>query len=208
MDQVYSLILEKIQRSELKPGDRLNIEDLSKEFGVSRTPLREAIGRLEEMGMIESKHNVGPSVAVLNYRKVHEIIEANAIMIVSLTEILFRSDHIEELADELDEIVENQRTALKNGQDEVFGEAAIAFHEAIINACPNAILREATMASQIRLDAFVLSYLEWDNKKEMSLRDHELIAKCIRQGRRDEYKRLLQNHCMTPINYWNDDALK
>ena len=62
VDQVYSLILEKIQNRELLPGDRLNIEELARDFGVSRTPVRETINRLTQEGFIEQKHNVGPSI--------------------------------------------------------------------------------------------------------------------------------------------------
>ena len=66
VDQVYSLILEKIQNRELLPGDRLNIEELARDFGVSRTPVRETINRLTQEGFIEQKHNVGPSIIQLS----------------------------------------------------------------------------------------------------------------------------------------------
>ena len=46
VDQIYDLILQKIQNRELVPGDRLNIEELAKTFSVSRTPVRETINRL------------------------------------------------------------------------------------------------------------------------------------------------------------------
>ena len=39
-EQVYTLIIEKIRRGEFAPGERLKIESLSREFGVSRTPIR------------------------------------------------------------------------------------------------------------------------------------------------------------------------
>ena len=40
VDQVHSFIIKRIQRREILPRDRLNIEELAKEFGVSRTPVR------------------------------------------------------------------------------------------------------------------------------------------------------------------------
>ena len=64
VDAIYGLILDKIQSRELLPGDRLNIEDLARDFGVSRTPVRETVNRLIQEGFVEQKHNVGPSVDV------------------------------------------------------------------------------------------------------------------------------------------------
>ena len=78
VDQVHSFIIKRIQRREILPGDRLNIEELAKEFGVSRTPVREAISRLTQEGFVVQNHNAGPCVADFGKEQGLDIIIANA----------------------------------------------------------------------------------------------------------------------------------
>lgn len=53
-EKIYSELKNKIIDMEFKPGERINDAELAKQFGVSRTPVREAIKRLEDDGLIES----------------------------------------------------------------------------------------------------------------------------------------------------------
>ena len=48
----YGLILEAIERGDYRPGDRLVESELAERFGVSRTPIREALQRLETQSML------------------------------------------------------------------------------------------------------------------------------------------------------------
>ena len=71
--QVYALLREKILTLELKPGDSINERWLSEWLGVSRTPIREAIKRLSEAGLVHTIPNVGTSVSLINARKASEL---------------------------------------------------------------------------------------------------------------------------------------
>lgn len=200
-DQIYTVILRRIQNGELKPGERLNIEELSREFGISRTPLREAISRLSENGLVTVKHNSGPSVSELDPDRVSEIIEANSVMTNSIAGLIFKSSDTKALADKLYAAVDAQKTALAKGSSEDFFNASVAFHEEIIKACPNSVLAEMTMRTQVQLDAFVLSYLEWNNKKEESIRDHLAIAKAAEAGDYKLFCREMTAHNTTPLKF-------
>lgn len=71
--QVYDLLREKILSVELEPGVSINERWLADWLGVSRTPIREAIKRLSDNGLISIVPNVGTSVALINLRKVQEL---------------------------------------------------------------------------------------------------------------------------------------
>ncbi|MBF0672427.1 MAG: GntR family transcriptional regulator [Salinibacterium sp.] len=62
---VYEHLLDSITRGDLQPGDRISDAELAKEFGVSRTPVREAIQRLRDIGVIEASANRFTRVAVV-----------------------------------------------------------------------------------------------------------------------------------------------
>jgi DNA-binding GntR family transcriptional regulator len=62
-DQVYAVLRERIAGGDLERGSRLHQEDLAKEFGVSRTPVREALRKLAAEGLVDLYANRGARVA-------------------------------------------------------------------------------------------------------------------------------------------------
>jgi DNA-binding GntR family transcriptional regulator len=65
-DEVYQTLKKAIVILELQPGQRLNDKELAEEFGVSRTPVREALKRLEDEGLVESVPGSSTRVTPLN----------------------------------------------------------------------------------------------------------------------------------------------
>ena len=64
---IYQKLLAAIENGDLRPGDRLLETDLAQRFGVSRTPIREAIRRLETDGIVAHKPRVGAMIRCLLY---------------------------------------------------------------------------------------------------------------------------------------------
>ncbi|MEM9104041.1 MAG: GntR family transcriptional regulator [Pseudomonadota bacterium] len=69
------IILERICFLDYKPGDQLKEAELAAEFGVSRTPLRDALSRINHLGLIESRNGVGTVVVRLSDRQIADIYE-------------------------------------------------------------------------------------------------------------------------------------
>lgn len=65
-DEVYFALKKAITLLELPPGQRLNDKELAEEFGISRTPVREALKRLEDEGLVESIPGSSTRVSPLN----------------------------------------------------------------------------------------------------------------------------------------------
>ncbi len=74
-DSVFDQIRTAIVSGEIAPGSKINEPQLSKQFGISRGPLREAIRRLEGAKLVEIRPNVGARVIALDTRKAIEIYE-------------------------------------------------------------------------------------------------------------------------------------
>jgi GntR family transcriptional regulator, rspAB operon transcriptional repressor len=71
--QVYELLREKILSVELKPGASINERRLTEWLGVSRTPIREAIRRLADNGLISIVPHVGTSVSLISAKRIREL---------------------------------------------------------------------------------------------------------------------------------------
>ncbi len=71
-DQAYAVLLDAIVRGELAPGARLRDQDLAAELGTSRTPVREALRRLVDEGLVETAPNAATRVAAIDVDTVAE----------------------------------------------------------------------------------------------------------------------------------------
>ncbi|MEO1688289.1 MAG: GntR family transcriptional regulator, partial [Pseudomonadota bacterium] len=71
----YAMILDAIDRGRYAPGARLVETELAERFGVSRTPIREALGRLETQGVVTHDGRRGLVVARLDHNQLGELYE-------------------------------------------------------------------------------------------------------------------------------------
>ena len=69
----YTAIKSAIRDGTYRPGDRLREEEVAERFGISRTPVREALARLQEKGLLEAGPGRGLSVTVLDMQRIFEI---------------------------------------------------------------------------------------------------------------------------------------
>lgn len=74
-DDVFDQLRDSIVKGDLAPGSKINEPQLSKQYGISRGPLREAIRRLEGCKLVEIKPNVGANIVSLKVPQIIEIYE-------------------------------------------------------------------------------------------------------------------------------------
>lgn len=72
-ERIYGMIRDRICLLEYAPGERLAEEELAKEFGVSRTPIRRVLSRLEAEGLLESRHGVGTFVTTVDFGNLMQV---------------------------------------------------------------------------------------------------------------------------------------
>src|SRR5579859_5765613 len=98
-DQVYTIIWEQIVNHTLRPGDKLSDLRLSEELGVSRTPIREALHRLSQDGIVRSESRRGFFVATFSSQDVSEIYDIRAaleVLAVRLALPLITNDELDD----------------------------------------------------------------------------------------------------------------
>jgi DNA-binding GntR family transcriptional regulator len=75
VEEIQDLILKRICFLEYTPGDRLKEAELAREFGVSRTPVRDAISRINHLGLVDTINGVGNVVMELSPEKITHVYE-------------------------------------------------------------------------------------------------------------------------------------
>jgi DNA-binding GntR family transcriptional regulator len=72
-ERIYNAIRDRICLLDYQPGARLGEEELAREFGVSRTPIRRVLSRLESEGLLESRHGVGTFVTNVDLESLFQV---------------------------------------------------------------------------------------------------------------------------------------
>ena len=94
VDHLASTIQARVLSGEIPSGTRLRQEAIAKEFGVSRTPVREALRKLQAMGVAQLQHNRGAVVRGPTPREVREAYEVRAELEGLAAELALSADQV------------------------------------------------------------------------------------------------------------------
>lgn len=173
---VYERLLDEIRSGKLPPGARLRETELAARLGISRTPVREAIRRLEADGLVEHQPRLGASLRRLGHDEVMELYAMRVLLEGEAARLAARGASALELA-EMEEI----NTVMAAASDPVQrARANRQFHTALLNASKNRFLRRAMVG--LRRTALVLgrsSMFDLDRASE-AVREHSAVIAALK----------------------------
>ena len=177
-EAAYENLRERIIQGDLPPGHRLAEEALAKEFGISRTPIREALFQLKREGLVTGKTNCGFAVAPLSGRDIREIYP---IMAAFESLALITTGMLAKAAvPELEMLNAALADSEGNPAEEIAADAA--WHETLLRRCPNARLREMTNGLRPLTFRYEHAFREEAGQLHVSVKHHDLIAQEIAKG--------------------------
>ena len=135
-DVVFNTLRRAILKGDLKPGERLMEIALAEKLGVSRTPIREAIRKLELEGLVVMAPRKGAKVASITERDLNDVLEVRKGMEELAIRLACERITPEEL-DELDKVEQRFLSLTENGDLTELAEMDVAFHDIIYNATNN-----------------------------------------------------------------------
>jgi len=171
----YALLLEAIDVGIFKPGDRLVESDLAERFGVSRTPIREALQRLETQSML-TRDGRSLIVASLDYNQLAELYVVRAELEGLAAQLAARHATPEEVG-VLRDMVEEDRSLL--GQPAELARANRRFHKQIHLASHNRFLVQQLDLVHRSMALLATTSLAAEGRDADALREHDAIVKAI-----------------------------
>ena len=190
--EICTTLREAIVNVDLRPGTALNESDVAQQFGVSRTPVREAFRTLLAEGLLDVRPQKGTYVALLNRAAladalfVREAIECAAAELAAHAPVAGRR--------RLAGIVAQQRSALEHGNREAAMQTDEDLHRAIIELSGHASAWEVVRQARTHLERLRrLASAELGGSQE-ALGYHERIAEAIAAGKAKEAVSLLRSH--------------
>ena len=190
--EVYEELKEHIQFLELKPGERVVEAELSKQFGVSRTPVREALKRLEEEQLIEIYPQRGTYVARINAAMIREMAYMRHILEEKV--LLDLCEKRMPVRQAVEGILLMMKLALKNGDCKAYIQQDILFHRALFICAGHQIMWDTIAGTMTHYSRILSLDMALPNHLKESYDSHERIVECIEEGHSEELRRLLEDH--------------
>ncbi len=192
-ESVYITLRTAILRGTLKPGERLLEIPLSEKLGVSRTPIREAIRKLEREGLVNMKPRHGAIVASITEEGLKEVLEVRKDLDV-LTYTLACDRISAESLDELEKACERFEEATRGKDASLIAKADVQLHSIIVEATGNKTLATIVESLSEQMYRYRFEYIKDTTDYETLVREHRLIFESIREGDKEKASVLARTH--------------
>lgn len=190
---VCESLRDAIRRGVLKPGERLMEIQLSEELGVSRTPVREAIRKLEQEGYVIMMPRRGTYVATMSIRDINEIFEIRTAL-ESLSNGLAAERITEEELEHLQRLLVIIGGYIKENDIEKIVDTDIEFHDLLYHAARNTRLVGIISNLRDQLTRFRTLSMSYPGRLEATLEEHREIVEAIAQGNVEVARKAAEKH--------------
>lgn len=192
-DQIAEEIQELIFAGSFEDGERLDENRLSEKFGVSRTPLREALKKVALLGIVEKIPNRGVFVHQPGPIELLEMFEVMS-ELESICGKLAAKRISESALKKLQKANAKCKNAIKNNNPDAYYIENELFHKIIYNQSGNSFLEKEAIKLQKRLQPFRRVQLRFRGRIEQSMAEHGDIVKALSFGNSTDAENALRNH--------------
>ena len=177
-DVVFNTLRKAILTGELKPGERLMEIHLANRLGVSRTPIREAIRKLELEGLVIMIPRRGAEVAQITEKSLKDVLEVRRALDVLCVELA--CDRIsEEEESRLKDACGDFERATKTGDTTVIARADVVFHDIIVQATGNQRLIQLINNLSEQMYRYRFEYIKDEDRHDNLISEHRMIYESI-----------------------------
>jgi DNA-binding GntR family transcriptional regulator len=193
-DWVTASLREAIFNGYFESGEKLDQNRIAEELEVSRTPVREAMRRLESEGFVEVRPHYGAFIAKVSRQDIREVYEIRRVLeaevVRQVTPLMPES-----VLDELDRTLTETQAQFEAGDSAKHFEGDVYFHETIANFVENRLLKEVIDGLTNRVSVVRrFAQLQPGYHMTESFKEHRAILQAIRQRDPEEAAELMRVH--------------
>ena len=190
---VFQTLRQAILKGELKPGERLMEVALAERLGVSRTPIREAMRKLELEGLVVMVPRKGAQVASITEKDLTDVLEVR----ITLENFAIEKACTHMTEEDMDKLwlaSKQFERAIQEGDLVRIAEADQAFHEIIYQASDNARLLQVLTNMREQIYRYRLEYLKDELSRDKLLEEHRRLTDAIRRRDAAQAQRISFEH--------------
>lgn len=197
-DVVFETLRRAILMGELEPGERLMELQLSEKLGVSRTPIREAIRKLELEGLVTMIPRKGAAVAQITEQDLQDVLEVRASLEELAVELACKRISEEELA-RLHTCLEEFRHVLQSKEVTKIAEKDVEFHDIIIHSTGNRRLVQMLNNLREQMYRYRVEYLKHSTHYPQLIQEHEDILRSLQHRKEEEARQAIHRHIINQV---------
>lgn len=192
-DVVFKTLRQGILTGELKPGERLMEIHLANKLGVSRTPIREAIRKLELEGLVTMIPRRGAEVAQITEKSMKDVLEVRKVLDDLSVELA-----CERITEEEKELLKSAcvdfEEAVKTGDFAKIAKTDVAFHDIIVTATRNIRLSQMVNNLAEQMYRYRFEYIKDSSQHARLVQEHEEIYQGIIVGDKKRALEAIEAH--------------
>lgn len=192
-DVVFNTLRQAILKGELKPGERLMEIQLAQRLGVSRTPIREAIRKLELEGLVTMVPRKGAEVAKITEKSLRDVLEVRRALEELAMEIA--CDKVsEDIIFHLEDALDVFKKAVVSKELTSIAEADVNFHDVIYNATGNDKLILILNNLREQMYRYRIEYIKDYSSHERLIKEHETMIDSLKNKDKEKATMTICNH--------------
>ncbi len=193
---VFTTMREAIINGDFKPGQRLMEVQLAEQMGVSRTPVREAIRKLELEGLVVMVPRKGAYVAGLSSEDVKEVLEIRAVLEGLAASLAAKNASAADI-EQLQEIVEKFKVAAEEKDVVKLINFDSDFHDVMYRASKNKKLIQLISALREQVQRFRVAYFTKIRSTQTLIEEHKDLVSSIVNNEPDRARAIAEKHIST-----------
>lgn len=193
--RVITEMRRRIIAGEILPGVNLSEMALAEEFGVSRTPVREALKQLETEGLVEVRPRVGTFVTTPSRREITELFEMKELLEGAAARLLAQRGRVPEV-DLLEENLRQADLAVARDDRDRYAQLVEEFHDLLIVGADNSKLEAhyRMLMNQLAYSRLVMTSLGQPGRPLQSDREHHHVLELVIAKDADSAERVMREH--------------
>jgi len=200
-DQIYTILREDIISQKIKCGEKLTLKALQERFNISSTPIREAIKRLSQEGLVEHMTNVGAKVIDIKEKDIIEIYDFCSVLDSAALKYAIRNRKHKELVHELENCIKSQEIALNNNDIKSFKLHSDNFHDILYKYANNSRLYDAAKRIRSQFTILTNKYQNIVNIENAVLSEHKELLEAIKSKDIENAASIMTRHFENAKNY-------
>lgn len=192
-DVVFNTLRQAILTGELKPGERLMEIHLANRLGVSRTPIREAIRKLELEGLVTMIPRRGAEVAQITEKSMKDVLEVRRTLDALSAELACERISSEE-EEALKKACQDFEEAVKTKDAKIIAKADVAVHDIIAAATGNQRLIQLINNLAEQMYRYRFEYIKDASQHERIIQEHRIIYESIVKKDKEAASNMAKTH--------------
>ncbi len=197
-DVVFLTLRQAILRGELKPGERLMEIQLANMLGVSRTPVREAIRKLELEGLVLMVPRKGAEVAEITEKDLRDVLEVREALEVLAVQLACKKITAEQIT-LLKEKERAYEEAIQGGDITQIAETDVQFHDVIYEATNNDKLVVLLNNMREQMYRYRIEYLKNPAVRQSIAQEHTALVETMRSGNSEDAEKIIVGHITNQV---------